>query len=140
MYSKIVVGADSSETAGSAVSHAERLARLSGAELHIVSAYKPVAVGAVPAEFQGTVRPDSEVEALLADLVSRCKTDGVTVVAHQSTGDPADAICKVAAEVDADLVVVGNKGMTGLKRLVLGSVPNKVAHAAPCSTLIVHTT
>ena len=55
-------------------------------------------------------------------------------------GDAADAILDVAEEQRADLIVVGNKGMTGAKRFLLGSVPNKVSHHAPCSVLIVRTT
>ena len=55
-------------------------------------------------------------------------------------GDPADAILDVAEEEKADLIVVGNKGMTGAKRFLLGSVPNKISHHAPCSVLIVRTT
>ena len=55
-------------------------------------------------------------------------------------GDPADAILDVAEELEADLIVVGNKGMTGAKRFLLGSVPNKVSHHAPCSVLIIRTT
>ena len=55
-------------------------------------------------------------------------------------GDPADAILDVAEERGADLIVVGNKGMTGAKRFLLGSVPNKVSHHAPCSVLIIRTT
>lgn len=140
MYAKIVVGADSSETAAAAVAHAEKLAALAGAELHIVSAYKPVSVADVPFEFRDSVRPDSAVESLLADLVARSKVAGITVHSHDSTGDPASSICKVAKDVGADLIVVGNKGMKGIRSFVLGSVPNKVAHDAPCSTLIVHTT
>jgi len=58
---------------------------------------------------------------------------------HGKAGAPADAICEVAAEVDADLIIVGNKGMKGVRR-VLGSVPNSVAHQAPCSVLIAATT
>ena len=54
------------------------------------------------------------------------------------TGAPADAICEVATRVDADLIVVGNKGMRGVRR-VLGSVPNSVAHQAPCAVLIAFT-
>ena len=57
-----------------------------------------------------------------------------------SRGDPAKAIVRVAKEVGADVVVVGNKGMQGTKRFILGSVPNKVAHSAPCAVLIVKTT
>jgi nucleotide-binding universal stress UspA family protein len=55
-------------------------------------------------------------------------------------GDPADAILDVAEEQKADLIVVGNKGMTGAKRFLLGSVPNKVSHHAPCSVMIIRTT
>jgi nucleotide-binding universal stress UspA family protein len=55
-------------------------------------------------------------------------------------GDAADAIIDIAEESRADLIVVGNKGMTGAKRFLLGSVPNKVSHHAPCSVLVVRTT
>lgn len=58
---------------------------------------------------------------------------------HGKAAVPADAICKVATEVGADLIIVGNKGMKGVRR-VLGSVPNSVARQAPCSVLIVATT
>ena len=64
---------------------------------------------------------------------------GVEVVAHPREGDPADAILSVAEETQADLIVVGNKGMTGARRL-LGSVPNKISHNAPCGVYIVRTT
>ena len=59
---------------------------------------------------------------------------------HVVASDPADALVSVATEVQADLLVVGNRGMSGLKRFVLGSVPNRIAHHAPCNLLIVHTT
>ena len=65
---------------------------------------------------------------------------GVEVETFAREGDPADAILDVAEERDADLIVVGNKGMTGAKRFLLGSVPNKVSHHAPCSVLIIRTT
>ena len=65
---------------------------------------------------------------------------GVAAGTHARQGDPADAILDVAEESGADLVVVGNKGMTGAKRFLLGSVPNKVSHHAPCSVLIIRTT
>ena len=65
---------------------------------------------------------------------------GVDVETHAREGDPADAILDVAEEENADLIVVGNKGMTGAKRFLLGSVPNKVSHHAPCSVMIIRTT
>ena len=58
---------------------------------------------------------------------------------YARSGAAADAICDVAAEINADLIIVGNKGMVGVRR-VLGSVPNSVAHKAPCSVLIADTT
>jgi len=63
----------------------------------------------------------------------------VSAEVHNVEGDPADMLLKVAELVHADLVVIGNKGMGGVKRLVLGSVPNKVSHHCPCSLLIVNT-
>jgi len=62
------------------------------------------------------------------------------VQAHAREGEPADAILDVAEEINADLIVVGNKGMTGARRFLLGSVPNKVSHHAPSSVIIVRTT
>ena len=66
--------------------------------------------------------------------------EGLNVDRYAREGDPADAILDVAEETNADLIVVGNKGMTGAKRFLLGSVPNKVSHHAPCSVLIIRTT
>jgi len=65
---------------------------------------------------------------------------GIEATGHAREGDPADAILDVAEETGADLIVVGNKGMTGVSRFLLGSVPNKIAHHAPCDVLIVRTT
>jgi nucleotide-binding universal stress UspA family protein len=67
------------------------------------------------------------------------RAGGVPVETFAREGDPADAILDVAEERSADLVVVGNTGMTGAKRFLLGSVPNKVSHHAPCSVLIIRT-
>jgi nucleotide-binding universal stress UspA family protein len=78
-------------------------------------------------------------ESVLADHASRARAAGVTAQTHARNGTPADVICDVAADVNADLIIVGNKGMHGVRR-VLGSVPNSVAHQAPCSVLIAFTT
>jgi len=53
--------------------------------------------------------------------------------------DPADALIEVAGEVHADLLVVGNRGMAGIQRLLLGSVANRISHHSPCTLLIVRT-
>ena len=73
-------------------------------------------------------------------VIMDVRLPGIDVETHAREGDPADAILDVAEEEGADLIVVGNKGMTGAKRFLLGSVPNKVSHHAPCSVLIIRTT
>ena len=140
MYSTIVVGADGSDTASEAVKHAAELARRFDAHLHIVSAYKPspVSTRGLPPEVSDAVRDGSKVETLLADLASRLRPTGIKISTHACKGDAAEAIIGVAGDENADLIVVGNKGMKGARR-VLGSVPNSIAHQAPCATLIVYT-
>jgi nucleotide-binding universal stress UspA family protein len=86
------------------------------------------------------VNPREDVSATLAEAGKALEEDGVRVETHAREGDPADAILDVAEEQGADLIVVGNKGMTGAKRFLLGSVPNKVSHHAPCSVMIIRTT
>ena len=71
------------------------------------------------------------MHALVAD-------DGVTVHTHAVRANPTDALVSVAAQTGASLIVVGNQGMHGAKR-VLGSVPNSVSHKARCNVLIVST-
>jgi nucleotide-binding universal stress UspA family protein len=148
VFASIVVGTDGSETASTAVRHAIALAVELRARLQIVSAYEPtpderllLERTQVPADVEWTVNPRSDVLDLLGRAQSEAQTAGVAAVeTFARQGDAADAILDVAEEQDADLIVVGNKGMTGGKRFLLGSVPNKVSHHAPCSVLIVRTT
>ena len=86
------------------------------------------------------VSPREDVDATLEEAAKSLHAVGVKVEIHAREGDPADAILDVAEEESADLIVVGNKGMTGAKRFLLGSVPNKVSHHAPCSVMIIRTT
>jgi len=140
MFETLVVGADGSPTAAEAVKEAVELAKLYSGTLHIVSAYKPQQYSsAAGGEFSKSLDSGDLAESLLADLASRARVAGVKAEMHAESGDPAHAICGVAERVSADVIVVGNKGMLGARR-VLGSVPNTVAHEAPCSVLIVSTT
>src|SRR4051812_43081493 len=147
MFSRIVVGTDGSETAKQAVREATQLAKQTGASLDIVSAYDPVPPSRLreerleaPSDIEHAVNPQEDVNAILTEAESEVGGSGVEVRTFPRQGEPADAILDVAEEQDADLIVVGNKGMTGAKRFLLGSVPNKVSHHAPCSVLIVRTT
>jgi nucleotide-binding universal stress UspA family protein len=147
MYDSIVVGTDGSETAKEAVRQATELAKTVGAKLHLVSAYEPVPEGRlrqerqqVPDDLQWMVNPKEDVEGTLKDAAAEIEETGVEVDTYAREGDPADAILDVAEEEKADLIVVGNKGMSGARRFLLGSVPNKVSHHAPSSVMIIRTT
>jgi len=76
---------------------------------------------------------------LLSEASARARIAGVTAHTHAGNKEAVDTIIDVAGQVDADLIVVGNKGMKGARR-VLGSIPNAISHQAPCSVLIVDTT
>ena len=147
MFTRIVVGTDGSETAAEAVRQAIDLAKLAGATLSIVSAYAPVDQRKVkdqqrdaPADVQYEIGPREDVNLVLDSAAADARKEGIEVQTHPVEGDPGEAILKVAEETKADLIVVGNKGMTGARRFLLGSVPNNVSHHAPCSVIIVRTT
>jgi nucleotide-binding universal stress UspA family protein len=149
MYASIVVGTDGSATAQHAVDQAAALARLTGAHLHVVSACStvdPLLAASASASIgmpmiQTTGAVDDQLEAtgaMLEELVGKLTADGLGVTSHRRQGSAAHALVDVAKAVRADLLVVGSKGMTGVRRL-LGSVPNTVAHQAECSVLVVKT-
>jgi nucleotide-binding universal stress UspA family protein len=147
MFSSIVVGTDGSDTASQAVRQAVDLAKTVGATLELVSAYQPVPAQRLqeerrdaPEDVQWAIHPQQEVEEVLESAAALAREAGVKVSTHARQGDPAGAILDVAEERKADLIVVGNKGMTGAKRFLLGSVPNKISHYARCSVLIIRTT
>jgi nucleotide-binding universal stress UspA family protein len=145
-YRRIVVGTDGSETAAVAVRHAATLAAAFGGELVVVTAFRP------------QIQPDRPLEAEVPDDLRWAITDSAVAEEHarhaagiareaglekvrvrSERGDPADALVTVADDTGADLIVVGSRGMTSASRFLLGSVPNKVSHHAPCDVLIVHT-
>ena len=146
MFASIVVGTDGSETARKAVMQAVDLASKIDAALHVVCAYEPVPAARlrderreVTPDLEWAVNPREDVDSTLEAAAELAREEGVPVETYARQGDAADAILDVAEERGADLVIVGNKGMTGAKRFLLGSVPNKVSHHAPCSVLIIRT-
>ena len=147
MFKRNVVGTDGSDTAAEAVGQAIGLAKAMGASLEVVSAYEPVPQdrlrgeqAEVPGDIAHAVGPREDVTVVLDGAAGPAQNEGVEVQTHPREGDPADAILDVAEETGADLIVVGNKGMTGAARFLLGSVPNKISHHAPCSVFIIRTT
>jgi nucleotide-binding universal stress UspA family protein len=147
MFETILVGTDGSESAAAALRRAVELAAVLNASLQIVSAYEPVSASLMRAgrlgdrdDMPGAVNLREEVLGLLEAAARQARDAGIDdVETFARVGDAADAIIDVAEEQRCDLIVVGNKGMTGATRFLLGSVPNKVSHHAPCSVLIVRT-
>jgi nucleotide-binding universal stress UspA family protein len=140
MYQRIVVGTDGSDRAGRAVGQAAQLAGLTGASLHLVQGCgSPIVVSpygdTVGADPRETV---SACVDALTPLADELRGEGLDVEIHVRPVSGPTALCEVAEQIDADLIVVGNRGMTGARRM-LGSVPNSVAHHAPCAVLIVTT-
>jgi nucleotide-binding universal stress UspA family protein len=147
LIQKIVVGTDGSDTAAQAVIQAGELAEKLGASLVIVSAFDPVSTARLekeradaPADVEWTINEREDVDAMLSQISAPMEERNIDVKIAARQGNPADAILDVAEEEGADLIVVGNKGMAGARRFLLGSVPNKISHHAPCSVLIVRTT
>jgi nucleotide-binding universal stress UspA family protein len=147
LLQRIVVGTDGSDTAGAAVNEAIDLAKATGAKLFIVSAFAPAGApgeqgesAEIPGDIQHEFGPREAVNLVLDAAAGDAEKAGVDTDTFPREGDPADALLDVAEENNADLIVVGNKGMTGAKRFLLGSVPNKVSHHAPCGVYIVRTT
>ena len=125
---------------------AAQLAKSVNAKVYIVSAFEPVSdarlrdeLQQVPEDLQWMVNPREDVSVTLQQAAEGLQEQGVKVETHAREGDPADAILDVAEETDAGLIIVGNKGMTGAKRFLLGSVPNKISHHAPCAVMIIRT-
>lgn len=147
MFKSIVVGTDGSSTATGAVTSAINIARALGARLHIVCVYNnahistAIASGAsVPSSFAEVDRAASDyTAAVLEEARRRAQAEGLDVLVHPCMGSPAEMLLSIAEGEGADLIVVGNRGMKGVRR-ILGSVPNHVAHHAPCAVMIVPTT
>lgn len=142
----IVVGTDGSDTAGRAVDKAGELAAALGVPLHVVTCYNLVTTSASLAAGGGVVVDPvaanegvrSHAEGIVARAADRLREAGVTVNPRICAGEAADSLIAVGEEVGAQMIVVGNKGMRGARR-VLGSVPNRVSHHAACCVLIVQT-
>jgi len=140
MYSRIVVGTDGTDRSLIAVDHAARLAAACSAELHVVAAASPREIG-TNAEAVTAIARLSDASARTAAKIGHDagKRHGVRVIEHRQVGDPATVLIAVAESVDADLIVVGNKSLTGRSGKFAGSVPSRLAHQSHRPILIVHT-
>jgi len=142
MFSTVAVGTDGSATASKAVRAAAEMARRYGAKVVLLSAFQdpgwaPREHSSREVEVQWALSPSSRVREILARTEQDLRSEGLECSTLVDEGDPGDVLVRLAEECGADVLVIGNKGM---KRRVLGSVPNTVTHKAPCSVLVVKTT
>lgn len=145
MAELVLVGTDGSGTATLAASETADLAANLDAKLLIPTAFPNVTDTQLGEQARNMPAPKhwrspQQAEEILAPAVQLLGQTNVPVETVAQEGDPAEAIISVAEERQADIIVVGDKGMTGIKRFLLGSVPSRVDHHAPCSVFIVRTT
>ena len=145
-YTRVLVGTDGSESSFRAVDKAAQVAKDTGAKLLLACAYAPVgrkdaAAARELGEDAYAVSASHKADEVLGDAATRVRNLGVTDVETISEeGDPVDALARLAADWQVDLVVVGNRGLNSLAGRILGSVPANISHRSPCDVLIVHTT
>ncbi len=120
MFHNMLIGTDGSDTASKALAKAYELSKATGAQPSVIFVGNP-----------------NRGEPVLKEASERAPTEIETFLEE---GDPAEKICDVADSKSFDLIVIGNKGMTGRRRFLLGTVPNQVSHYSPTDTLIVKTT
>lgn len=141
MISTVAVGTDGSATADEAVRHAAEIARRFDAKLVLLSAFRnPKGSSASrrgdDIELQWASNPSARVRSILERSEADLRRSGLECETRADEGDPGEVLVRLASECGADLLVIGNRGM---KRRVLGSVPNTVTHKADCSVLVVKT-
>jgi nucleotide-binding universal stress UspA family protein len=132
----IIVGTDGSDTAERAVDRAGEIARAFGATVHVVSVYSDEKT---PLAGLGRQGDRDHAQQYIKRAQARLAKQGVESQAHTSNQEAGRALVAIADEQRAQMIVVGNRGMTGAAR-VLGSVPNYVSHHAHCDVVIVRTT
>jgi nucleotide-binding universal stress UspA family protein len=142
MISTVAVGTDGSQTASRAVEVAADMARRYEAKLVLLSAFTssgkpPVNLSGSAREVQWTFSPEARLNEQLERTVAELRGDGLDCSTLVEEGEPGDVLVRLAEKCDADVLVIGNKGM---QRRVLGSVPNTVTHKAGCSVFVVKTT
>jgi nucleotide-binding universal stress UspA family protein len=141
MLSTIAVGTDGTATASKAVEAAAEIAQRFEAKLVLLSAAQDLRQTVAPSgqseEVQWATNPDSVLREMLSRTEQDMRDRNIECTTLIDEGDPADVLTRLAEDCNADLLVIGNRGM---HRRVLGSVPNTVTHKAPCSVYVVKTT
>jgi nucleotide-binding universal stress UspA family protein len=139
MLRRVAVGTDGSATAAEAVKAATEMAKRFDAELVLLSVFQDGAGAPGPEdpELQWASSPSARLREILARTEKEVHAAGVDCRTLTDEGEPGEVLVRLAESCEADVLVIGNKGM---HRRVLGSVPNTVTHRAPCSVFVVKTT
>ncbi|MBF2062956.1 MAG: universal stress protein [Calothrix sp. C42_A2020_038] len=156
MHRRILVALENNQIGNDVFREALSFAKISGARLmllHVMSPFderyiNPVSID--PYSYYPAMHSEAMLQTVenweklkqdnvnfLNKLCSQATFDGITSEFTQSVGDPGQSICEVASNWQADLIIVGRRGRTGLSEFFLGSVSNYVLHHAPCSVLTI---
>jgi nucleotide-binding universal stress UspA family protein len=139
MFKTVAVGTDGSATAAEAVKAATEMARRFEAELVLLGVFydNSTSPAAEDPELEWASNPSARLRELLDRTEKDVRGSGIECRTLSDSGDPGEVLVRLAEACEADVLVIGNRGM---HRRVLGSVPNTVTHRAPCSVLLIKTT
>ncbi len=143
MYQTILVPSDFSECGQSAWNHAVQLAKQHGSRIVVLYVVEPVLshyglVGLIPVVRELEEQHDIESRLKLKELVDKASEQGLTVEGKTLTGKPAQCVLDAAKEVNADLIVMGTHGRSGLARDHIGSTAERVVRQSSVPVLVVH--
>lgn len=141
MFEKILVATDGSQEALKAVTAAAELALLKPeAKVTLLTVTPPVpsyvALQLRENDLDPAALQNQYAEEIFEGSCDPLKARNVSYTTQVAVGDPADEICRVAEAIGADLIIVGRRGLSGVRELLAGSVSSKVVHHAPCSVLV----
>ncbi|HVP94595.1 MAG TPA: universal stress protein [Methanoregulaceae archaeon] len=138
LFERIVIAADGSKNSKSAVIEGLRIGKTCNSSIFVISVIDSRALSSVSPEIQvqGSIdQMQTEAEGIVSDI--KAHAEGQNITTSVLTGDPVNEITKFALSRDADLIVVGTQGKSGIERLFLGSVAEGVIRHAPCPVLVV---
>lgn len=141
----ILVPTDFSEDGDAAISAAREWARPFGAKIHLLHAYYlDIPPSYIAGDATGFINPQpildpmrESAESFIKDLIQSITEDGTKATSAVVMGHPSQVILEEASRLDVDLIIMGTRGLTGLKHVVLGSTAERVVRMAQCPVLTV---
>jgi nucleotide-binding universal stress UspA family protein len=141
MFHKVLVATGGSPWSDKAVAYAIDLAKDYDLELlilHVIAETPPYFIAEAGTSLETVLESSEEAgRHIIAAAAHRAREAGVVFDTELAWGRVPDVVCRTAGEHDCDLIVVGSRGLTGFKRLMLGSISNAIAAKAPCPVLVV---